>query len=508
MNRIEDEIFGTSSDSINTLYQNEIEENFGDDTKDKKSQVISTNIICDGSGFKELIENQQKEIEPLPDFSKYIFNNWRISENEFLIKLEKAGGGLILSDDGELLLRSSTTSEFKKVTSEKASIVISNLIGEFVIVGRGSKDRPADIPYSDLMMVSKVEMSLTHMAEFYEDGNTYKMNVFKPNELLMLDKYSPYKKSCFILMMILHLANYNLKRFHYIINWIANMFVSLNKATTALVLRGSQGSGKSKLVEILSILFGKKYCFTVGNKTLKSQFLGSVFEYKLIVNINEMSHDMKSNKENKNSVKELITESEFAGEKKYENITEPIQLFAQIIITSNEVYVLEVEPDDRRYTIFTTGGNISSEECNFFGFGNFKSFWNQIKSEIQDFALYLKNYPIDVNMVNKPMNTPEKRALIKGTNDRFKLFVTALLNKDLAFFDLLRESNFYVYANLMSAFKKNRVYQKDLLPAFITINPTEFNMSAYALINKMEIYEPTKFARESMQKSGDNYFNL
>ena len=33
-----------------------------------------------------------------------------------------------------------------------------------------------------------------------------------------------------------------------------------------------------------------------------------------------MSHDLKSNKENKNSVKELITEPEFAGEKKYENI--------------------------------------------------------------------------------------------------------------------------------------------------------------------------------------------
>ena len=53
---LEDEIFGTSSDSINTLevqnYQDEIEgdieDDFIDNTQDKKSQIISTNIICDG----------------------------------------------------------------------------------------------------------------------------------------------------------------------------------------------------------------------------------------------------------------------------------------------------------------------------------------------------------------------------------------------------------------------------------------------------------------------------
>mgnify|MGYP003522782842 CR=1 FL=1 len=89
---LEDEIFGTSSDSINTLevqnYQDEIEgdieDDFIDNTQDKKSQIISTNIICDGKGFKELIESQQNGIDSTPpDFSKYIFDNWRISENEF-----------------------------------------------------------------------------------------------------------------------------------------------------------------------------------------------------------------------------------------------------------------------------------------------------------------------------------------------------------------------------------------------------------------------------------------
>ena len=78
------------------------------------------------------------------------------------------------------------------------------------------------------------------------------------------------------------------------------------KTQVAVVLKGVQGSGKGFLFSnIISILFGEDYCFTVGNKTLKSQFLGTVFENKLFVNFNEMSHDIKSNKENKNSLKRI-----------------------------------------------------------------------------------------------------------------------------------------------------------------------------------------------------------
>ena len=41
----------------------------------------------------------------------------------------------------------------------------------------------------------------------------------------------------------------------------------------------------------------------------------------------------------------------FAGEK-YENISKHISLFTAILITSNEVYILEVEAEDRRVLFF------------------------------------------------------------------------------------------------------------------------------------------------------------
>ncbi|PHO09608.1 hypothetical protein CPG37_08900 [Malaciobacter canalis] len=471
-----------------------------------KIQIKNTNIICEGKGFEKIINKEN--IDSNLNFSSYEFNNFMISYNNHLHKLKDVGGALIMFDDGELMLRSSPDAEFKKVTEEKASRVISHLIGEHLIVGKGSKDRPPDIKYSDLMLISEIVFEVQTMSEFFKSGNTYKMNKFKPSKYLMLDKNLPYKKPITILKMIAHLVDNNKERFHYVINWLAYMFNSLSKSQVSVVLRGSQGSGKGVFFNIISLLFGKEYCFTVGNKTLKSQFLGSVFENRLFININEMSHDIKSNKENKNSLKELITDSEFAGEKKYENISKPIKLNAQILITSNEVYILEIELKDRRFTVLSTAGNISNEKYNFFGFGDFKVFKKQLESELRDFALYLKNYPINVNLANKVLDTPEKMALVKGTNDRFKLFINALLTKDTEYLETLKAIEPTTYANILLGFKKNRIYQKDILPAYIGLNPSDFNISTQALLDKLEIYEPTKFSREFRKKSGDFYFNL
>lgn len=509
---LEDDIFGGQEEQSNVDFESDDVQNETDFVNNRyddehKIGIIHTDIICDGGKGLEALT--QGIMDNTPDFSQYQSNNFRVSNNEHLIKLEKAGGALIMIDDGDLMLRSSEHADFKKITEEKAGRVIRKLIGEFVTVGKGTKDKPPEIKYDDLMLVSETVFDTTIMSEFYQDGNTYIHNKFKPNELMKLDKNIPYNKPVTILKLLAHLTNYHEYRLHYIINWLAYMFVSLTKAQVAIVLRGTQGSGKGIFFNhVIASLFGKDYCFTVGNKTLKSQFLGSVFENRLFININEMSHDLKSNKELKNSLKELITDSEFAGEKKYENITKPIKLNAQILITSNEAYILEVEIEDRRLTILSTAGNISYKDCNFFGYGNFKVFKKQLESELTDFALYLKNYPIDIELANTALDTREKRALIKGTNDRFKLFINVLVNRDVSSIDALKLTNSVVYANVVSGFKKGRIYQRDLLPTYSALNPSGMDISTQTLLDKLEIYEPTKFSRELRKKSGDLYFNL
>ncbi|PHO11347.1 hypothetical protein CPG38_13485 [Malaciobacter marinus] len=196
----EDDIFAdldndyTKNSNENTVQReredvDNLDENLNINLEKQKMEVFQTYIICDGSGFQNLIEKDEVQ-----NFSKYKFNNFRVSDNEYLIKLEKAGGALNISDEGELMLRSSPDADFKKVTPDKASIVIGKLIGEHVIVGKGSKDRPPDIKYSDLMLISEIVFEVQTMSEFFKSGNTYKMNKFKPSKYLMLDKNLPYKK--------------------------------------------------------------------------------------------------------------------------------------------------------------------------------------------------------------------------------------------------------------------------------------------------------------------------
>lgn len=509
---LEDQIFGNNEqynkDFEDAVSQNEIEEINSIYHKEKKLEIINTNIVCDGRDFEEFFKDKIDNF--ITNFSKYNFNNFKITNNnDCLNELEEKGVAICLSTEGDLMLRVSQNSEFKNVMEEKASKVISNILRKPITVGQSSKNRPPDIPTNDLMLISETTFDPNQMFEFYKEGNSYKYNKFKPSKYLMLNENLPYKKPTTILKLITHLVNYDENRFNYFLNWLSYMFVFLTKPQVAVVLKGVQGSGKGFLFSsIISILFGEDYCFTVGNKTLKSQFLGSIFENKLFVNFNEMSHDIKSNKENKNSLKELVSDDKFAGEKKYENISKHISLFAAILITSNEVYILEVEAEDRRFTIFSTAGNISSDDCNFFGLGDFRVFKKQIQSELRDFALYLKNYPIDVKLANKALNTPEKKALIKGTNDRFKLFINVLLNKDTESLESLKISDSIRYANIISGFKKGRIYQRDILSAYIALNPSDFNISTQALLDKLEIYEPTKFSRELRGKSGDWYFNL
>ena len=190
---LEDEIFGTQEEVVNDIEinidQNKIDEIDIINEDNKKMGISLTNIVCDHKGLCKLIKKPFKDI---PDFSQYKFNNFKILEtNDCLNELEEKGGAIILNTDGEIMLRISQDSDFKGVTEDKASKVITNLLGKITIVGRGSKDRPPDIPTHDLMLVSETTFRQDIMAEFYKDGNTYKYNKFKPSELMMLDKEIP-----------------------------------------------------------------------------------------------------------------------------------------------------------------------------------------------------------------------------------------------------------------------------------------------------------------------------
>jgi len=318
----------------------------------------------------------------------------------------------------------------------------------------------------------------------------------------MLQK-GEYKEPKTILKIIENLVNYDQDRYHYFINWIAYFFQGLKKSQVAMVLKGEEGAGKGLFFEkVISPIFGHSQ--KIDNDFFSKDFLGGVLTGRLFYNIDELRESVA--KKQKSFLKALITNSSMTLDQKKINITESTKIYGQVYITINEPKVLDLETHDKRYTIFTTGGNLANVD-NLLGFGDYEFLEAQIEKELKDFALFLKSYKVDKKLANTALNTPEKRALINATADNFTLFTEAIVRKDLDFFIELEEIYSKYYEDLKEDFEKNRI-TSSLLPK---IYEKLFNehISTQSLIKEMRLRKPLKFSEKRQKKTGNiRYYPL
>jgi hypothetical protein len=209
---------------------------------------------------------------------------------------------------------------------------------------------------------------------------------------------------------------------------------------------------------------------------------------------------MRGRKSVKNFIKMLVVDRSIQTEKKYENAGKT-EIFGNVLITSNENYPIEVEPSDRRFTVFGTGCPLKE----LAGF-NITELIEDIYNELENFAWYLKSYPCDESLYHTPLDTPEKQALIDGTTDRFTLFVRALMHKDLEYFSILDEDKVSLYSTLEADFKKERICQSDLKLIYDAL--FDDNIPSKTLLGKLRAIEPLVFPsdRKKLIKSNGKYY--
>jgi len=444
------------------------------------------------------IPTKKKTTDIILDFSKYSKDNWlRVKNNLTLSAIQSKGGAIWLNTKGELCYRFSNSEAITVNTTNKTNTVFINFLGRDIKFLTGTKEHQADVKATELYMIQKDEFSPRILQEFYEHKSLWYRNVFIPSKYLQMTQRE-YAEPKVILSLIKHLANNNEERMHYIINWLAYFFIGLQKSQVALVLRGSQGAGKGILFDnIIKPLFGAKYCIQVNDKTLDTSFLGGVIENRLFINLNEISHNVAGNKKNKNFLKDLVTAKSITAEKKNITIEEETPIYGQVLITSNEPYVIEVETTDRRYTVYETGENLSA--VSFLGLDSYSNFAKQIKSELENFSLYLKSYNVDIALANTAQDTKEKRALVNSTNDKFKLFADAVKKKDKSFFSELEESHTNLYELLVNDFSKNRVNAKNITNYFNYL--FDEDIKPKGLLAKLRAVNPLMFDISNQSKS-------
>ncbi|MCT7602422.1 primase-helicase family protein [Aliarcobacter butzleri] len=376
---------------------------------------------------------------------------------------------------------------FKNITGEDIDLSAFYKKEKVLTIENGLEEKLKISPEDLKLVIAEVFNPFNNDEFILQDNSTYKLNNFKPSVYMLLD-YEFKKELKFhfensaIGKLILHLVNYDRQRLYWVINWLAYFFQGLKKSQVALVLLGEQGSGKGILFnEVIKPLFGEDSVKTINDKSLNTNYKGSLVENTLFLNLDEISAKNSSSASIKNFLKALVTNASITAEKKFKNLEKETPIYGQILITSNELYALEIEPSDRRFTVFSTGINLAY--CNFLGFGSYEALSNAIKSELESFAIYLKNYTIDEKMANTAMNTLEKNNLIQQYQRTIykPIKLTKLQKNIIEFVDAIRCRNLNLFNTIVDENKlqlkqeifwdlQNGIFRvENLLPAFKTL---------------------------------------
>jgi len=439
-----------------------------------------------------------------------------MSMKQHVLKVVKNRGfAVILNNKGKIAIRSSIDGEFKQYSISQANIIFPNLM-ELNI--KFTKENHPDkllkngewqhyICVNDLLFIQDDVFDSSQNKEFIEVDGLYYRNTFKPSRLMQINQ-KPKKVPINIFNLITHLVNYDSERFFVFMNWLAFFFQFLKKSQVAILFKGKQGAGKGTLFKIIEELFGQAYCKQINGDSLKSNYLGSFIENTLFLNFDEISYKTIGKGSFSSFLKAIITNDEVTSEKKGINMVRPTKAFAQVILFSNVDNPVEIEQNDRRFTVLTTAGNI--KETNFFGHGDFELFEKAIHDEMEDFAMYLKLFRVDIEQANSVFETPEKALMVNNTENNLQWLVNAILTNNWQFLDPLKYINIILYNIFMKQLLKYRVFQKHLILVYTALYPQDkYISSARVLIKHLEKIAPHIFGEHNLYKTnGDKYYKL
>ena len=144
-----------------------------------------------------------------------------------------------------------------------------------------------------------------------------------------------------------NICNGNEELYSYIRKWLAHVFQRPHEVHTALVLQGSQGTGKNSFVEPLGTLLGAHYAPLSSISELVSNFN---YHLKNAVLIHANEALWGGNKKELGTVKAMITEQTCLIEGKGKDRI-VVKNHKHVILSSNEDWPVSMDPDDRRFLV-------------------------------------------------------------------------------------------------------------------------------------------------------------
>ncbi len=469
----------------------------------------------------------------------YELGNWQKYSTEILDYIHSTGGAIWLTTQGDLCYRLAPFGNIYIATASKISLVFSNFLQQNIQIIK--KQAPiitntklehdsrtgleaGQIYTNQLLLVEGDKFNPCEPKEFYQDVNklTYR-NTFKPTHYLLLEPNNKrhnqfytakYKSISIILQYIFYLVNYDQSRFNYIMNWLASFFKNLsNKSNIALVLIGKQESGKDILFnEIIKPLFGNEYCIRINNDNIQTNDLSNIVKEKLFYNFDEISDTVAENQKIKNFLKDFIDNDTVSIKEKNKDSNE-IQIFGQTLITISDPYLPYADKDNDSYTVFNISSNIKNIDI-FDQNGiriniSKKELLNNIKDNLESFALLLKGFSVDRNQVNQAFLDDDKECMVSNTEDKLKAFSDAIVNHTTNYFEKIQDDNSSFYKELMKDFGNRKIKQSNIGKSFSMLYKDEKPLSGKTLMVKLRQINNNFFKKEAIFSSGGiKYYNI
>jgi hypothetical protein len=234
--------------------------------------------------------------------------------------------------------------------------------------------------------------------------------------------------------IIFHALGSEVVTFEHFINWLAFVFQTKDKAKTAWILQGVQGTGKGMLFEyILSPLFNHpdsvQHHPVAIEKTMANfddQF-NSYIENNLIMVVDEFNINNSKNKDAENFFKNAITEPiQTIRTMRANPITR--RTFSNFIFNTNESDSAKIDASDRRYNVGDYQRiKLEAVIPNLYE----REIEKEIKSELKNFASFLNQFQVNQSAVKRPLANTAKAKLREVSTESYQLLMMKFIEGDL-----------------------------------------------------------------------------
>lgn len=235
-------------------------------------------------------------------------------------------------------------------------------------------------------------------------------------------KYQPVQNDELIKLFNDHIRNVickgNDELYNYLQSWFATIVQNpLAKTTTALIIKGNEGTGKNTVTDVWCELLRGYANSNADIDAFAGKYNTGIANTKLAV-FNEVVSAELANKTLFSSLKKLITESEYVLHAKHRNAMPAQQNVLNMIFLSNEFNPIMISSTDRRYVVLTPSEQHRNDSAYF------KPLYASIKMGgrgsgyradfMQALMYYYQNYDVTIDLTRIPET--EEKMLLQETN--------------------------------------------------------------------------------------------